>query len=183
VVSYTVIINVENRDGALLPGMTCAVEFIEDRREDALLVPNAALRYQPGGMAADEIAGMVFEAGLRGMDEAQRTAALEERSRAAGESPAGQTASRASSGLTGMMMPQRMPGTRGGRRMPPGSPGGAGRSGQVAAAPKPLWFINGNGKPDCVLALPGISDGSFTEILPLNEDLEGRQVIARERVQ
>jgi HlyD family secretion protein len=185
VVSYTVIISVENRDGALLPGMTCAVEFIEERREDVLLVPNAALRYRPGGMSADEIAGMVFEAGLRGLDGARRAAALEARSNAARENPVERTASRPAAGLPGMMMPQRMPGTRGGRRTPPGGapPAGTGRSGQTTAAPKPLWFINGNGRPDCVLALPGISDGSFTEISPFNEDLEGRQVIARERMQ
>ncbi|QQO10694.1 efflux RND transporter periplasmic adaptor subunit [Breznakiella homolactica] len=52
VVSYTVIIAVSNRDGALLPGMTCEVEFIQERRENILMVPNAALRYQPASTAA-----------------------------------------------------------------------------------------------------------------------------------
>ena len=72
VVSYTVIISVENKDGSLLPGMTCAVEFIVDRRENILLVPNAALRYQPTGLSAGEISELVFNAGLRGMSEEQR---------------------------------------------------------------------------------------------------------------
>ena len=54
--------------------------------------------------------------------------------------------------------------------------------GPAAAAPKPLWFIDGTGKPDCVLVQTGISDGSFTEIRARNEDLEGRQIILRERV-
>ena len=46
VVSYTVIIKVENQDGSLLPGMTCAVDFIVERSEDILMISNAALRFQ-----------------------------------------------------------------------------------------------------------------------------------------
>jgi HlyD family secretion protein len=52
VVSYRVIIDVENRDLSLLPGMSCAVEFIEEQRENILLVPNAALRYRPSALAS-----------------------------------------------------------------------------------------------------------------------------------
>jgi HlyD family secretion protein len=183
VVSYTVIINVDNQDGSLLPGMTCAVEFIEEQREDVLLVPNAALRYQPGDLAADEIAERVFQAGLRGMDEDQRAAALEARERARSETPAAQTVSRPAqnTGLTGMMMPQRGFGARGQR------PGGNGPGtearlpGQAMTPPKPLWFMDGNGRLDCFLAQSGISDGSFTEIRVRNEEVEGRQIIVRER--
>jgi len=51
VVSYTVIVKVDNTDGSLLPGMTCAVDFIVDFSSDVLLVPNAALRFQPSSMA------------------------------------------------------------------------------------------------------------------------------------
>ncbi|GIV62152.1 MAG: hypothetical protein KatS3mg044_1018 [Rhodothermaceae bacterium] len=47
VVNYTVVVDVDNRDGKLLPGMTATVEFIIDRREDVLKVPNAALRFRP----------------------------------------------------------------------------------------------------------------------------------------
>ena len=72
-----------------------------------------------------------------------------------------------------------------GDRRPPGesgsAPAGARLPGQAAAAPKPLWFIDGTGKPDCVLVQPGISDGSFTEIRSRNEDLEGKRIIVRER--
>jgi hypothetical protein len=39
VVSYTVIIDVDNHDRALLPGMTCMVEFIEERREGPYWYP------------------------------------------------------------------------------------------------------------------------------------------------
>jgi HlyD family secretion protein len=190
VVSYTVIINVDNQDGALLPGMTCAVEFIEERRENVFLAPNAALRYQPGGLGADEIADRVFQAGLRGMDETQRAAALEARSKAAArETAAAQAAPRPAqnTGLTGMMMPQGGPGMGRGRGPPGGGGPGTGGSPPAGAAlnrqtaPKPLWFIDETGKPDCILVQSGISDGSFTEIRSRGEDLEGRQIILRER--
>jgi HlyD family secretion protein len=47
VVNYTVIVEVENRDDLLLPGMTATVDFVIEQRTDVLLVANAALRLQP----------------------------------------------------------------------------------------------------------------------------------------
>ncbi len=47
VVNYTVLIDAHNDRGLLLPGMTATVDFVVDRVENALLVPNAALRFQP----------------------------------------------------------------------------------------------------------------------------------------
>ncbi len=47
VVSYTTVITVPNPDRSLLPGMTANVRVQVDRREDALRVPNAALRFRP----------------------------------------------------------------------------------------------------------------------------------------
>ena len=47
VVNYTVIVDAENPDGKLLPGMTATVDFIAQHIENALLVPNSALRYKP----------------------------------------------------------------------------------------------------------------------------------------
>ncbi|MEX2113111.1 MAG: efflux RND transporter periplasmic adaptor subunit [Pirellulales bacterium] len=47
VVIYTVVIAVDNSDLRLLPYLTADVNFEVDRRQDALLVPNAALRYLP----------------------------------------------------------------------------------------------------------------------------------------
>ncbi|RMF69476.1 MAG: efflux RND transporter periplasmic adaptor subunit [Calditrichaeota bacterium] len=47
VVNYTVVIDARNDEGLLLPGMTATVDFIVAQRQDVLLVPNAALRFQP----------------------------------------------------------------------------------------------------------------------------------------
>jgi HlyD family secretion protein len=47
VVAYTIVTSAENRDLALLPGMTAMVHIITTERPHALVVPNAALRFQP----------------------------------------------------------------------------------------------------------------------------------------
>jgi HlyD family secretion protein len=47
VVNYTVAVEVSNKDGKLLPGMTATVEFLTGAAENVLMVPNAALRFRP----------------------------------------------------------------------------------------------------------------------------------------
>jgi HlyD family secretion protein len=54
VVNYTVMIDAANDKGLLLPGMTATIDFVVSRLENALLVPNAALRFQPPGEGAGE---------------------------------------------------------------------------------------------------------------------------------
>ena len=46
VVNYTTVISVSNVDGKLLPGMTATVQFLTGSAKNALLVPNAALRFR-----------------------------------------------------------------------------------------------------------------------------------------
>jgi HlyD family secretion protein len=52
VVTYTGIVSIENPKMELLPGMTASVKIETDARADALLVPNAALRWKPAGTTA-----------------------------------------------------------------------------------------------------------------------------------
>ena len=47
VVTYGVIVDVDNSDGMLLPYMTAKLQFEVVRRKEAVLVPNQALRWQP----------------------------------------------------------------------------------------------------------------------------------------
>lgn len=53
VVTYNVVVSVDNPDQVLMPGMTAYVNIAVAQREEALLVPNAALRYKPSGMSKD----------------------------------------------------------------------------------------------------------------------------------
>ena len=45
VVTYTVVIEVDNQEGKLLPGMTANVSIITSKKEDILTVPNVALKF------------------------------------------------------------------------------------------------------------------------------------------
>ncbi|MFZ5523897.1 MAG: efflux RND transporter periplasmic adaptor subunit [Pseudomonadota bacterium] len=47
VVTYDVVINVDNPEQILLPGMTAYVNILVAERRNVLLVPNAALRFKP----------------------------------------------------------------------------------------------------------------------------------------
>lgn len=51
VVTYNVVVAVDNADGTLLPGMTAHVHITVARKGDVLRVPNAALRFQPKGQS------------------------------------------------------------------------------------------------------------------------------------
>lgn len=85
VVTYPVVVRVDNTDLTLLPGMTANAEIEVSRRDDVLKVPNAALRYRPtdtettasptavrgGGALASELPRL---AGTLTLDERQRAA-------------------------------------------------------------------------------------------------------------
>jgi HlyD family secretion protein len=47
VVTYSVILSIENRDLKLKPGMTANISIVVDKRDNVLKVPNAAFRYLP----------------------------------------------------------------------------------------------------------------------------------------
>jgi HlyD family secretion protein len=47
VVTYTVVLSAENSDSILLPGMTAVVQITTEQVENAVKIPNAALRYRP----------------------------------------------------------------------------------------------------------------------------------------
>jgi len=182
VVSYTVIIKVENVRGSLLAGMTCAVDFIVENSDNVLMVSNAALRYQPANLSADVINDMVFNASLENMNDEQRQSALLARE----QSKMQNVSQTANTGLTELMMGGGQ-GTNMARQFSPGGRQGQGqgqgqRQGRNAApVMRNLWYINNEGKLGVMQIQIGISSGSFTEIRAI-DDLEGKQVILREKV-
>ena len=184
VVSFTVIIRVDNHDGSLLPGMTCLVEFIVERNEDVLMVSNAALRYQPTTLGEQRIADMIFNAGLADLDEEGRTAAIEARDRARQAQTQGR-GNQGANAVTSLMMG----GNQGVNRMVMGTGGGRGGAARQqapgrnanAVVIRHLWYQNGDGSLGVMRVQTGISNGSFTEIIAL-DDMEGVEVILRERI-
>ena len=57
VVTYDVVVGVDNADLALKPGMTASTQIIIDQRSDVIRVPDQALRYAPGGVTASPARG------------------------------------------------------------------------------------------------------------------------------
>jgi HlyD family secretion protein len=56
VVTYPVVVSVDNSDGTLLPGLTVNAEIEVSKRDNILKVSNAALRYKPTGEQANATA-------------------------------------------------------------------------------------------------------------------------------
>jgi HlyD family secretion protein len=199
VVNYTVVVSVDNPKGTLLPGMTATVEFLTGSAENALIVPNAALRFR----ATPE---MMAEAG--GRTGAPRTAADSmayaarrdsmRRARAAAEGNTGGQVSggQASGGQVGQAS-GGTPGASGGTAASSGTPGATsgtpaasggapGASGAAGATRSrasggrggfaQLWYVGANGKPAVMRVRTGLSDGQNTQVMGADVK-EGMQVI------
>lgn len=166
VVMYTVVVDVNNSDGTLLPGMTATVSFEIAKASDVLRVSNAAVRFRP----------------TQGM-----LAAFMAQRRAEGESggPAGRRRplTAADSARVRQFMAMRAQGGGGAGGFGGGAAGARGGFGQRAGSDSVgrLWYVDGQGQPAVLRVKVGISDGQMTEISPLNpaEPLKaGMQIIA-----
>jgi len=59
VVTYTTILATDNEDLLLRPGMTATADIVVREEKDALLVPNAALRYSPPAAPAEDTRSLI----------------------------------------------------------------------------------------------------------------------------
>src|SRR5688572_25123904 len=95
VVNYTVVVSVSNPKGTLLPGMTATVEFLTGSATNALIVPNAALRFRatPEMLAEAGVSANGTPAARTAADSAAFAARRDSvrQARAAGGGAAGQT--------------------------------------------------------------------------------------------
>lgn len=189
VVSYYVIVRARNVGGKLLPGMTAQVDFIEQSKKDVLVVPNAALRFQPSTLTTAQIERKVFAAGLAGLGAEQQAEALRQYDEAK-KGASGATAKKSgSTGLAGLVGVGGGPGGPGGpgfERRRSGSNAGSGEGASAASAEaaqaekRTLWYLDGTGEFQVIQVEAGVSNGTSTEIS--GEGLEGRKVILKEKV-
>ncbi|MGB9713193.1 MAG: efflux RND transporter periplasmic adaptor subunit [Dissulfurimicrobium sp.] len=63
VVTYDVVIKVDNPELKLKPGMTANVSIITKSRKDVLMVPNTALRFKPPGLSGKKAGGQAVPKG------------------------------------------------------------------------------------------------------------------------
>ncbi len=150
VVTYTTIVEVENPELKLRPGMTAAVSIITNEARDVLRVSNAALRFTPT-LTPEEMQKIMKETGER--MEARRTQAAGQ----AGPSPQG--AAQAGSPTA----------RRGGA--------GPGAAGTALKQPTHVWAKDADGKLRIIPIKAGITDSTYTEIV--RGDLKvGQEIIA-----
>lgn len=74
VISYTAVLGVRNPDLVLRPGMTATAEIVTSEKRNVLVVPNAALRFAPGGSEAQQrnsVTSVLMPRPRRGRDNGQ----------------------------------------------------------------------------------------------------------------
>lgn len=157
VVNYTVVVNVGNEDGVLLPGMTATIDFILGAAKNVLRVPNAALRIKPTPEMRDMMMKDLEEQAKTNPLIAKRLEAMRQRLGTA--ATAGGTSSVPAGGLIA---------------------GGADGNGSNSHRPKDvgnLWYLDENGKMKMARVHIGITDGQLTEIKSGPVIKEGMEII------
>ncbi|MFN8582828.1 MAG: efflux RND transporter periplasmic adaptor subunit [Gemmatimonadaceae bacterium] len=139
VVNYTVVIDVKNTDGKLLPGMTATVDFLVGAATDVFRVPNAALRFRP---TADQIAKLGDSAAVaaNGQRRDSTRATPNDTTRRRAQDAGGRNGA-SGGGATGL-------GTR------------SGRGGGMAT----LWYVDNAGRLTPIRVRTGVTDGKVTEV-------------------
>lgn len=166
VVSYTVVVSVQNPNGVLLPGMTATVEFVTGSADNVLTVPNAALRFKP---SADELKAS-------GLPDTAGTITFGRRPGGAGGAGASTGAARSAQGGQGGFGGGQ--GGFGGGQGRPGGQGGANRARTRTGGPGIIWTVDAAGKLRPIRVRSGLSDGQRTQISSQDPSVkEGLKVI------
>jgi HlyD family secretion protein len=172
VVTYTTIVNVENPEKKLLPGMTATVSIIVGEAKGVLRVSNAALRFTPN-LSPEELAKMAQE--MRDRMMAQRQA---QGGQPGAATPSAATPGAATSTTGGQARPagEGREGQASGFRQGGTPGGGEGQAGRARQQAPRVWIMDKAGKLSMVFLRTGVSDTSYSEILR-GELKEGDQVI------
>jgi HlyD family secretion protein len=143
VVTYDAVIDVDNADHALRPGMTTNVTFVLAQVADAVKIPNAALRFKP---TREQMQAVMAQFGGRS-------------GRGGSGGSGGRRGSAGGSGGPGG------PSGSGGRAAMDAASGSGGPMPQRELGDKKRLFKLVDGRPVPVLIKPGLTDGSSTEMV------------------
>jgi HlyD family secretion protein len=153
VVTYTVVVNTDNANGKLKPYLTANLDFEVDRHNNVLLVPNAALRWQPRPQQVVPEARDEYLQSLR-----KRSSGLTD----------GQAAA-----------PGMSPGTPAAKGVAPGSAGNVAPPKEREHHDRGRLWVEDDGYVRPVKVHIGLTDGVHTEILG-SELKEGTPVVTGE---
>jgi HlyD family secretion protein len=193
VVTYSVIVAVDNPDGKLLPGMTANVELIVAEEKNVLQVPNAALRFRPpvgdrpkveglaqGGDGQESLASraqLVRRLGLTAAQQAKLNSILDDDRRPKLGPPGAGPAQKDRPGSTPEFGEAARP-----RIRQILTAEQRGRYDQLAAEDRPggtpgqVWTLGAAGKLHLIALTLGLTDGNATEVR--GGDLtEGQEVV------
>lgn len=138
VVTYDAVIDVNNQNRELRPGMTANVTFVLDQVADTIKIPNAALRFKP---TRDQMMALAERFGMK---------------RGGGSGSGHHRRGSDAGGSEGSGM-AAMP-------RPDAASGASGGAGMKFGDKKPVWKVV-DGKPKMVLIKPGLTDGSSTQMI------------------
>lgn len=153
VVNYTVVVKANNKDKLLLPGMTATADFYVDYRQNVLLVPNVALRFQP----TDE---MMAEY-RKNLEKEMANLPDSVKKRMQGQGGDGWSANQGG-------------GMQGGAAMG----GGGTNNGARRRNMNRLWYLDESGQLKMSQIFAGLTDGKNTEIIRGRNIKEGMKVIS-----
>lgn len=139
VVTYDAVLDVDNPQGKLKPGMTANVTFTVARREDAVRVPNTALRFKPTPELLAALPADVTDV-------------------AAGDRPWKRNGGGDGDGATGGGRGRRSGGAGGESATTPSA------GSEIRRDVRTVWALK-NGQPRPVKVRLGLTDGSLTEVL------------------
>ncbi len=143
VVTYNVVIDVNNPDQKLKPGMTANLTITIDERNNVLKVPNAALRFTPTDANGQRLGRNGDNAGSGG----QRRQGAQQQASPAGSGPAqtGQSAANGAQQGQSNFAPASAPVLEGQTRV--------------------VWVLGQDGKPQARRIKIGLTDGVSTEVV------------------
>ncbi len=173
VITYNVVINVQNPDLKLMPGMTTNLTFGVAERKAALRLPNAALRFTPKDMTPEKIREI-----MRSQRGGQGSQGQDQQAQAGGGNANQPRAEGQASGQG--QRPQVASGGSGQRS------GGESRGAGASSAPvegqwRLVWVQGPDKKAQPRRVKLGITDGTATEVMDGNLQ-EGDQVIVGQKI-
>jgi HlyD family secretion protein len=172
VVTYSVIINVDNPDYELRPGMTANLTFAVASRAEALKLPNAALRYLPSGVTQEQVAAMLGSLPPTVKEDGQEQTGVRPQGISGGKTNA-PAHKRKGNAPVAADMPEAP-----GQMWNPEDKIQFAAPQRQSVRPAVIWVLNDSDKPVPERVLLGITDGTYTEVVSSNLKEGDRVIIA-----
>lgn len=147
VVNYTVVVNVNNDDGLLLPGMTATIEFLLESATDVIRVPNSALRFKATPEMVAEVKPQLEEQ-MKNLPDSVKKKIM-----------------------------QRLEGTSKGGNQQGSSGGSFSGANAASRRGSMLWYLDENGKLKVSRVKTGITDGQQTEVIVEDNSIKPRMEV------